>query len=31
VQYELRYRVIEAKRNTYQNLIDRYGDQPASR
>jgi len=31
VQYELRYRVIEAKRNTYQNLIDRFGDQPASR
>ena len=31
MQYELRYRVIEAKRNTYQNLIDRFGDQPASR
>jgi phenol/toluene 2-monooxygenase (NADH) P1/A1 len=31
VQYELRYRVIEAKRNTYQNIIDRLGDQPASR
>jgi phenol/toluene 2-monooxygenase (NADH) P1/A1 len=31
VQYELRYRVIEPKRQTYQNLIDRFGDQPASR
>jgi phenol/toluene 2-monooxygenase (NADH) P1/A1 len=31
VQYELRQRVIEAKRNTYQNVIDRFGDQPASR
>jgi phenol hydroxylase P1 protein len=31
VQYELRYQVIEPKRNTYQNVIDRFGDQPASR
>jgi phenol/toluene 2-monooxygenase (NADH) P1/A1 len=31
VQYELRYRVIEPKRNTYQNIIDRFGDQPATR
>jgi phenol hydroxylase P1 protein len=31
VQYELRYQVIEPKRHTYQNLIDRFGDQPASR
>jgi phenol/toluene 2-monooxygenase (NADH) P1/A1 len=31
VQYELRYQVIEPKRQTYQNLIDRFGDQPASR
>jgi phenol/toluene 2-monooxygenase (NADH) P1/A1 len=31
VQYELRYRVIEPKRNTFQNIIDRFGDQPASR
>lgn len=31
MQYELRYQVIEPKRNTYQYLIDRYGDQPASR
>jgi len=31
VQYELRYQVIEPKRNTYQNVIDRYGDQPATR
>jgi phenol/toluene 2-monooxygenase (NADH) P1/A1 len=31
VQYELRYRVVEAKRSTYQNVIDRFGDQPASR
>jgi phenol/toluene 2-monooxygenase (NADH) P1/A1 len=29
--YELRYQVIEPKRQTYQNLIDRFGDQPASR
>jgi phenol hydroxylase P1 protein len=31
VQYELRYQVIEPKRQTYQNIIDRFGDQPASR
>lgn len=31
MQYELRYQVIEPKRQTYQNVIDRYGDQPASR
>jgi phenol/toluene 2-monooxygenase (NADH) P1/A1 len=31
VQYELRYQVIEPKRQTYQNVIDRLGDQPASR
>jgi phenol hydroxylase P1 protein len=31
VQYELRYQVIEPKRQTYQNVIDRFGDQPASR
>jgi phenol/toluene 2-monooxygenase (NADH) P1/A1 len=31
VQYELRYQVIEPKRHTYQNVIDRFGDQPASR
>jgi phenol hydroxylase P1 protein len=31
VQYELRYQVIEPRRQTYQNVIDRYGDQPASR
>lgn len=31
MQYELRYQVIEPKRHTYQHLIDRYGDQPASR
>ena len=31
MQYELRYQVIEPKRQTYQNLIDRFGDQPASR
>jgi phenol/toluene 2-monooxygenase (NADH) P1/A1 len=31
VQYELRYQVIEPKRQTYQNVIDRIGDQPASR
>lgn len=31
MQYELRYQVIEPKRNTYQNIIDRLGDQPASR
>jgi phenol hydroxylase P1 protein len=31
VQYELRYRVVEPKRQSYQNLVDRFGDQPASR
>lgn len=31
MQYELRYKVLEPKRHTYQNLIDRFGDQPASR
>lgn len=31
MQYELRYQVIEPKRNSYQNVIDRYGDQPATR
>ena len=31
MQYELRYRVIEPKRNSYQNVIDRLGDQPATR
>jgi len=31
VPYELRHQVIEQKRHTYQNLIDRFGDQPASR
>jgi phenol/toluene 2-monooxygenase (NADH) P1/A1 len=31
VQYELRYQVIEPKRQTYQNVIDRLGDQPATR
>jgi phenol hydroxylase P1 protein len=31
MQYELRYQVIEPKRHSYQNVIDRLGDQPASR
>lgn len=31
MQYELRYQVIEQKRQSYQNVIDRFGDQPASR
>lgn len=31
VQYELRYQVIQAKRQTYQNVIDRLGDKPVSR
>ncbi len=30
MQYELKYKVIEPKRHTYQNIIDRFGDQPAS-
>jgi len=31
VQYELRYQVIEQKRQSFQNVVDRLGDQPASR
>lgn len=31
MQYELRYQVVEPRRNTFQNLIDRFGDKPASR
>ena len=31
MQYELRYKVIEPKRQTYQNISDRFGDQPATR
>lgn len=31
MQYELRYRVLEPRRHTYQNIIDRLGDEPASR
>jgi len=31
VQYELRQQVIEPRRKTFQNLIGRYGDRPASR
>ncbi|WP_020663803.1 hypothetical protein [Amycolatopsis benzoatilytica] len=31
MQYELRYQVIEPQRQTYQNVADRFGDQPASR
>ena len=31
MQYELRYQVIEPKRQSYQNVIERFGDQPASR
>jgi len=31
VQYELRTQVIEAKRKTFTNLVDRYGDRPATR
>lgn len=31
MQYELRHQVIPAKRQTYQNVIDRLGDQPVSR
>jgi phenol hydroxylase P1 protein len=31
VQYELRYQVIEPRRQTYQNVIERLGDQPATR
>ncbi len=31
MQYELKSRVVEPLRHTYQNIIDRYGDKPASR
>jgi phenol hydroxylase P1 protein len=31
VEYELRQQVVEPRRKTFQNLIDRYGDKPASR
>ncbi|MGW1616504.1 hypothetical protein ACWCQZ_45125 [Streptomyces sp. NPDC002285] len=31
MHYELRYQVIEPKRQSYQNIIDRFGDLPASR
>lgn len=31
MQYELRQRVIEPRRNTFTNLIERYGDRPATR
>jgi phenol hydroxylase P1 protein len=31
VQYELRTKVIEQRRRTFTNLIERYGDRPASR
>lgn len=31
MQYELRTQVVEPKRKTFQHLIDRYGDRPASR
>ena len=31
MEYELRQQVIEPRRKTFQNLIDRYGDKPASR
>lgn len=31
MQYELKHRVIEPRRNTFASLIDRYGDKPASR
>jgi phenol hydroxylase P1 protein len=31
MQYELRQRVIEPQRRTFQNIIDRQGDRPASR
>ena len=31
MQYELRYQVLEPRRHAYQNIIDRLGDQPASR
>src|SRR6476620_787274 len=31
VEYELRQQVIEPRRKTFQNLVDRFGDKPASR
>lgn len=31
MQYELRCQVVEPKRQTFQHLIDRFGDKPASR
>ena len=31
MQYELRTQVIEPRRKTFQYLVDRYGDRPASR
>ena len=31
MQYELKYKVIEPRRHTYQNIIERFGDQPATR
>ena len=31
MQFELRPQVIEPQRKTFQHLIDRYGDRPASR
>lgn len=31
MQFELRTQVIEPQRKTFQNLVDRYGDRPASR
>jgi phenol hydroxylase P1 protein len=31
VEYELRQQVVEPRRKTFQNLIERYGDKPASR
>jgi phenol hydroxylase P1 protein len=31
VQFELRTQVIEPQRKTFQHLVDRYGDRPASR
>ena len=31
MQIELRTQVIEPRRKTFQHLIDRYGDRPASR
>lgn len=31
MEYELRQQVVEPQRKTFQNLVDRYGDKPASR